>query len=234
MTGRCRRGGGAIYELDGTITHAGFSSGHRFVVGRWFDSPIGPMVDVMWARPDGTRVLLVDRPDAARFITAVYDFDVVEVVALSCVAGDDTMTVTAGEVRLSVWAGRRWPIPLAGARRRVVFRPLERLVARITLGVSTFGESPTGVYEWYRADAYRRLVAARASLSGADLGRLVPFGAPARFGFSEPPRSPAVVRVRPRLEDRSGRLTAAVTPVVPDANSDPGPRRPAPDVDPTG
>lgn len=227
MRDRGRRSGGAIYELDGTITHAGFSSGHRFVVGRWSESPIGPMLDVMWARPDGTRVLLVDRPAAARFITAVYEFDGVAVVALSCVAGDDTMTVTAGDVRLTVEAGRRWPIPLAGVRRLVVMRPLERLVARIVLGVTTSGESPTGVYEWYRADAYRRVVAARASLSGADLGGLVPFGAPARFGFSEPPRAPAVVRVRPRLEDRSGRLTAALAPFVGDGTSDPGPRPPS-------
>jgi hypothetical protein len=51
-----------MYELDGTISNVAFASGDRFVVGQWARSPIGPMNDVMWARPDGTRVLLVDRP----------------------------------------------------------------------------------------------------------------------------------------------------------------------------
>jgi hypothetical protein len=66
------------------------------------------------------------------------------------------------------------------------------------------------VREWYRADGYRRVVAAEASLAGRDLGRLVPFPEPARFGFSEPPRHPAVVRVRPLLEDPAGRLRAVL------------------------
>jgi hypothetical protein len=201
---------GPCYELVGTISHAGFSSGHRFVVGRWDESPIGPMNDVMWARPDGIRVLLVDRSEVKRFITAVYDFDLVQTVALSCAMDGDTLEVAAGGLRLAVEAGRRWRIPFAGLRRRSEFRPVEALMARIAVGVRTAGVSPTGVWEWYRADQYRRVVAARGSLDGVDLGRLVRFHQPARFGFSEPPRSPAVVRVRPLLEDRSGRLTAAL------------------------
>ena len=210
MVTRARRGCGRIYELAGTISHAGFSSGHRFVVGQWDQTPIGAMVDVMWARPDGVRVLLVDRPEAARFITAVYEFDVVEVVELSGVVDGDGLCVSAGDVLLTMRTGRPWRIPFAGLRRRAAIRPLERLVAGVIFGVRTVGESPTGVREWYRADQYRRVLAAEASLSGVDLGTLCRFHEPARFGFSEPPRSPAVVRVRPRLEDRSGRVAVAL------------------------
>jgi hypothetical protein len=206
-----RRHGYDRYELAGTIGNVGFSSGHRFVVGRWDESPVGPMNDVMWARPDGVRILLVDRREASEFITAVYRFDAVRVTPLSCRMDGSVLEVTAGDLHITMRAGKRWPIPLGRLRRRAVFRPLERLLARALLGVHTFGVSPTGVREWYRADQYRRVVAAEASLAGRDLGHLVPFHEPARFGFSEPPRHPAIVRVRPLLEDPSGGLGAVLS-----------------------
>ncbi len=196
----------SVCELDGVIASAGFSSGHRFVVGHWDQSPLGPMDDVMWARPDGERVLIVDRPVTGAFITSVYRFDRVEVLPLSVRTDVDTLVVTAGELRLALRAGRRWRIPFRRLRSRTSLRSIERLVARILLDVRTFGTSPTGVREWYRASEYRPVVAAEAALGGHDLGPLTRFPQPARFGFSEPPRRSAIVRVRPRLEDPSGRL----------------------------
>ena len=230
-------------ELSGTIASAGFSSGHRFVVGHWVESPIGPLDDVMWARPDGTRLLLVDRLEAAQLITSVYRFDTVEVLPLRCRMDGAVLVVTAGEgprqkspgplrpfdlqgssqnragdsatgpeLRVSMRGGRRWPIPLSRLRGRAPFRPLEGLLARGLLGVRTSGVSPTGVQEWYRADEYRRVVAAQARLDGRDLGGVRGFHEPARFGFSEPPRCPSMVWVRPRLHDPSGRLAEVVAP----------------------
>ena len=79
-------------------------------------------------------------------------------------------------------------------------RYVEGPIARATMGVRTYGTSPTGVREWYRADAYRRLVAATGSVDGRDLGAMAPVDPPARFGFSEPPRRPSWVEVRPLLE----------------------------------
>lgn len=198
-------------ELYGTIASAGFSSGHRFVVGHWEQSPIGPLDDVMWAGPDGVRVLLVDRPEAVDLITAVYCFDVVEVVSLSCRMDDARLLVTVGGLRITMDGGRPWRIPLAGLRGRVELRPVEQLLARGLLGVRTWGVSPTGVWEWYRAEEYRRVVAAEAHLEGRDLGRVRRFHEPAGFGFSEPPRQPSMVRVRPLLHDPSGRLAQVVT-----------------------
>ncbi len=84
------------------------------------------------------------------------------------------------------------------------------------MGVRTYGVSPTGVREWYRARSYRRVVAGSASVAGADLGPLRPIDPRCGFGFSEPPRRPSIVAVRPHLQFPPG---AAATR--------PGPPRPA-------
>jgi hypothetical protein len=166
------------------------------------------MRDVMWARPDGERVLLVDREEAARFITAVYGFDRVEVVDIAGAGDDRSLQLTAGTVELALTAGAGWRRPFGRVRSPALTRWVEGPIARAAMGVRTYGVSPTGVREWYRADEYRPLVAARGSVAGADLGTLAPFATPAGFGFSEPPRRPALVKVRPLLEDPSGRLDA--------------------------
>lgn len=168
------------------------------------------MNDVMWARPDGGRVLLVDRAEAGRFITAVYRFDSVVVTPIVCAESHDHVELIAGPVRLRLGLGRRWPIPLARLRRIRLLRPLERAVARSLLGVRTYGISPTGVHEWYRAEAYQRIISAEGWVDGDDLGPAVRFGPPAGFGFSEPPRRCAVVRVKPRLDDPTGRLRETI------------------------
>ncbi|MBW3612200.1 MAG: hypothetical protein KY438_11870 [Actinobacteria bacterium] len=197
-------------ELRGHIAFAGFSAGHRFVVVHGDDAPLGPMDDVMWARPDGVRVLLVGRPEVAELITAVYRFDAVEVVPLRCRMDESVLAVVAGDLRVTLRAGRRWPIPLARLRATTALRPVERLLALAMLGVRTWGVSPTGVEEWYRAEEYRRVVAGEARLGERDLGRMRRFHEPARFGFSEPPRRPSLVRARPLLHDPSGSLGAVV------------------------
>jgi hypothetical protein len=66
------------------------------------------------------------------------------------------------------------------------------------------------VLEWYRADEYRRVVEAHARLGDRDLGELRPLAPPLGVGFSEPPRRPSIVLVRPRLLDPSGRLDRLV------------------------
>ncbi len=187
------------------IVSAGFTSGDRFMVGHWADSPIGPLDDVMWGRPDGERVLLAASAREADFITAVYRFDRVEVVPVRARSGEGTFELAAGDLELRARAGRGWRLPL---RRRPAWftRWVEGPVARVTMGVRTYGTSPTGVREWYQAERSRHLVEASARLAGADLGTLRPRWDPVRVGFTEPPRRPSWVDVRPLLEDPSGRL----------------------------
>ncbi len=202
---------GFTCSLEGFIASAGFASGHRFVVGLWHESPVGPMSDVMWALPDGGRVLLVGTREVGDLISAVYQFDRVEQVALEWCWDGSTLRLSAGDLELVMHTGRPWRIPLTHVRSLPAIRWLEAPVARRLLGVRTFGTSPTGVFEWYRADRYHSVLEARASLGGADLGPLSRSMRPTGFGFSEPPRRPSVVGVRPLLVDPNSTLEQVIT-----------------------
>ena len=178
-------------------------------------------------------------PEVAAFVSAVYRFDRTEVTLLTadlcvpatqaglcvpatqaglCVPATQAglkgwrLRVSAPDLGLALWlqAGPGWRIPFP--RPSWVTRWVEAPLARRLLGVQTYGVSPTGVAEWYRADAYRPVVAGQAALAGRDLGPLGPLHPPVGFGFSEPPRRPSIVSVRPLLEDRSGALVSVLPP----------------------
>ena len=194
------------YELRGRIAATGFASGDRVVIGMWDTTPIGPFADVMWALPDGTRVLHA-APRPAAFITAVYQFDQVVHEEVRATFDGRTLRVGVAGFELALTGGASLPLP---PRPAWVTRYVEAPVARRLLAVETFGTSPTGVDEWYRARSVRRVHA--VSVRGPrDLGPMAPLASPCGFGFSEPPRFPSITEVRPLLEDRSGRLAALVT-----------------------
>ena len=180
------------------------------MIGSWTGSPIGPFTDVMWAAPSGEKVLLAGSERIGRFVSAVYGFDRVDIVAIDARLEGGTLDVEAGDVRLHLAAGPGWRIPLGAIRPPAVTRWIEGPLARLLLGVRTYGVSPSGVQEWYVADEYRAVAAARASIGGTDLGNLQQWWTTAGFGFSEPPTAPAMVQVRPLLVDRSGRLDRVV------------------------
>jgi hypothetical protein len=197
------------FEMEGLIGAAGFTSGDRVVVGHWARSPIGPMSDVMWAEPDGRRVLYAPDERVAAFVTAIYRFDEVVVgeMAVDGSAAGLRVGVTEREVHLQPGRARRLP----GRGRPAWFtRWVEGPVARVALHVRTYGVSPSGVREWYRADSWAPLTGAAASIGGRDLGAMAEVSPPCRFGFSEAPKRPSITAVRPLLEDPSGRLDQVV------------------------
>ena len=175
----------------------------------------------MWAMADGERRLVAPTPEVAAFVSAVYRFDGSEVTPLEAglrgpngEAGleDWHLRVSAPRLglELSLQARGGWRIPFP--RPPWFTRWVEAPLARRLLGVRAYGVSPSGVAEWYRADAYRPVVAGKASLAGRDLGPLRPLDPSVGFGFSEPPRRPSMVSVRPLLEDRSGVLVSVLPP----------------------
>lgn len=207
---RSRQHRSVTFELEGVIGSAAFASGDRFVVGHWSRSPLGPMTDVMWAGPDGKRVLLAPRREVADFVSAIYTFEEVRVVPMAADFDGRRLDLRADSLQLTMRAGPGWRLPLASLRPPWVTRWVETRVAGPLLGVRTYGVSPTGVRQWYRAHEYRRVVEAQGRLDGADLGPLRPFDEPVRFGFSGPPRRPSMVMLRSTLVDPSGRLAAVV------------------------
>lgn len=185
-------------ELRGAIASCGFASGDRFVVGAWEESPLGRITDVMWATSAGRRILLADSDATAAFVAAIYRFDEVRVVPVDRVGDDRSLEVTAGPLQLRMDAGSGWRLPFPH-RPAWVTRWIEHPIALAALGVRTFGTTATGWREWYRADEIRFLDDAAAALDGRDLGAMAPVKPACGFGFSEPPRRPSIVRVRPLL-----------------------------------
>lgn len=208
--GRSLRDVGTCHDLRGRIAATGFASGDRLVVGMWEASPIGPFADVMWAQPDGVRRLYAAAAPA-RFITAVYGFDEVCEVDVRARRDGPVVEVSFGPWELRLTCGRAVPFP---PRPAWVTRHVERPLARRLMAVETYGVSPTGVEEWYRASAVRRI--RHATMRGpAELGAMAAVSPRCGFGFSEPPRFPSCTDVRPRLRDRSGALDRVLASLVP-------------------
>jgi hypothetical protein len=198
--------------LEGQIAGVGFASGDRFVVGMWERGPLGPMTDVMWARPDGTRILLAPTDEVANFVGGIYDFEEVRTVAIEACRWADGFRLSAGTLRLEVHGGtpyRIFALRPRRLRRSLVWVRLEdfvlrRMVGTLLLGgrrgVRVCGRTRTGIKEWYRIDGYRTVVDARGRLDGRDLGPLHAPTPPMGFGFSEFPGRPAIVACSPVLE----------------------------------
>ena len=132
-------------------------------------------------------------------MSGIYAFDAAEVTPLTATVTESSVEVHAGAIEVELHAGRARPIPFSMVPG--VTRWIQDPLARLTMGVRTYGKSPprcAGVVS-------RRLVplgaTASASVDGVDLGPLaLRIDPPVRFGFSEPPRRPSMVWLRPLLE----------------------------------
>jgi hypothetical protein len=202
-----------LRRFEGHILGAAFASGDRVVVGRWPVSPFGGVADVMWARPDGNRMLLAERSDLLDFVGDHYSFERMERTHVRVdLDGGRRVVVDAGRLRMSLELGPPgWPSALLRLRPRrlrelpswiavedALLRPL--LAPWIgAAGVRTRGVTSAGVREWYAIHDLRPIVAAQAWVDGENLGPTVRAGR-AGFGFSEFPERPVLVRVTALFE----------------------------------
>ena len=152
----------------------------------------------MWLDATGTRTLIAPSDAAAEFITSIYVFDRVTVVALSVRCEATTTTVTTEELSIEMVGGLLRPVPFR--RPLWVTRHLEAPLARRLMGVETYGTSPTGAREWYQASGWRWLATATAVHRGRDLGPMVELGRPMNVGFTNPPARGSIVSVSVTIE----------------------------------
>lgn len=192
-----------VLVFEGDITSVGTASGHRLVIGRWARSPFGAFTDVMHEAPDGHRRLLAPTAEVADFVAATYRFDEIVVGPVVAERATECLRVDAGDLSVDVALGGRTAL---GWLLRLVPRPLARarwwctaidpVARRVVRGVRTRGTAGGGRTEWYGATDQRRVTAVRATIAGADLGRLADVDPPVRFGFSSAPPKPGLVELR--------------------------------------
>ncbi|WP_127125323.1 hypothetical protein [Georgenia sp. SYP-B2076] len=199
----------ARLSFGGHIAGLGTAEGTRIVLGHWPRSPFGPFADVMAERADGHRILLAPDARIGAFVSATYRFDEVRTVPVVVDSTGPRWHARAGPLDLVFTVGSRtW----LGRLLRCVPGPLAaspawaRAVgpaARVLLpGVSTIGTAGGGRREWYGARDERRVVDARTTWGGTDLGTLTAVTPPPRFGFSSTPSRPSLVTVVSTVELR--------------------------------
>jgi hypothetical protein len=199
--------GGMTSSFVGHIAGLGTASGTRIVIGIWAESPYGPFADVMLEDPSGHRTLIAPRREVAEFVASTYAFDEVRVEPVSVECGHE-WSVHTRSLQVRFTPGRRlWVSPLL----RLVPAPLRRtawwarlcnpVAARLMPGVRTHGTAGGGRSEWYAATGVRKLVGARATWLGEELGTLAPVTPPVRFGFASAPAQPTLTALTSYVTD---------------------------------
>lgn len=190
--------GGMTSSFTGHIAGLGTSSGVRLVVGVWDVSPFGAFADVMVEDAAGHRTLIAPRQTVADFVASTYTFDEVRIEPVSVERGAE-WSVHTRSLQLRFVPGRRlWVGPLLGLvppplRRTATWAKLcDPVAARFMPGVRTYGSAGNGRTEWYAATDVRRVVDARATWEGEELGELAPVRPPVRFGFASAPGKPTL------------------------------------------
>ncbi|VXB03297.1 hypothetical protein [Aeromicrobium sp. 9AM] len=184
--------------FTGHIAGFGTSSGVRIVVGIWDESPFGPFADVMVEDRSGHRTLLAARQSVADFVASTYVFDEVRLEPVSVERGDEWSVHTRSLQARFTPGQRLWVAPLLGLVPEVVRRTAtwakvcNPVAARLMPGVRTYGSAGGGSTEWYAARDVRRLIDARATWEGEELGRLGPVEPAVRFGFASAPATPTL------------------------------------------
>ncbi|SDP63645.1 hypothetical protein SAMN04489867_3235 [Pedococcus dokdonensis] len=195
-------------RFTGAIAGVGSTSGVRFVVGRWTESPLGSFADVMVEDAAGHRTLLAPDDEVADFVQQTYAFDEVVTTPVSVQATTDGWDVQAeGALTAYLALGPRMPLgwllravppPVAASPAwATLIDPVAKVVMR---GVRTRGTALEGRREWYGATDLRSVSSLGGSWRGTPLGRLADVDPPCRFGFSSTPTRPSVTSVVTTVE----------------------------------
>ena len=78
--------------FEGRITSCGFDSGDRIVIGIWDESPFGSFADIMWAKPNGEKILIAPNKKIGDYINSLYDFDEIKIDDINIEKGRKQIT----------------------------------------------------------------------------------------------------------------------------------------------
>ncbi|MBM47436.1 MAG: hypothetical protein QGF28_03340 [Candidatus Thalassarchaeaceae archaeon] len=179
--------------FEGRVISSGFSTGDMMVIGDWDKSPFGPFTDLMWAKPDGTKVLIAPAQEIADYVSSMYSFEEVVVAPLEISRGKRSIEVNCNLGRTAMSWG--WSLPLPFRRPLWFIANIEAPFARILFGTKTHGATRNGRKEWYHVRGLSRLISAEIEIEGRASDQMTGSTPGACFGFSNPPRMPLSVRV---------------------------------------
>jgi len=190
-----------VFEMDvfvGRITSTGFSSGDRIVIGDWKESPLGGFTNIMWAKHDGTRVLLSPSKKHADYVSGLYSFEEVRITEIDVLRSQGEVSVKGGGLSVRISWGSAVPLPF--------WRPLwfvasvEAVLGRAIFGTKTYGRTRDDRRGWYSVRSISRVLEAEGDINGKKLGQKERFHTTACFGFSEPPPMPTSVTLKSYIQ----------------------------------
>lgn len=193
--------------FTGHIAGIGTGAGVRMVVGAWLESPFGRFADVMVETAAGQRVLLAPSEEVAQFVSATYEFDLIEIGPVNVEHTADGFSVAAPGLAVdgrlggpARFDGLLRVVPGRLATAPAWLRIIDPVAARLIPGVRTAGSAGHGRREYYGVRRSRLIAAVEGAFRGADLNGLAPLDPPVRFGFSSAPSTPQMVSVTTTID----------------------------------
>ena len=185
-------------KFEGRISSSSFSSGDRIVVGDWISSPLGSFINIMWARPDGKRILISPSKNCADYVSTIYSFEEVIILPIDINRKDKKIEINALDLSIIFEWGISAHIPFK--RPKWFISTIEYLVGNIIFGTKTHGKTKDGRKEWYMIREISMISKAYGRFKGESFGRMENNTEASRFGFSEPPKRPMSVLVNSLIE----------------------------------
>ena len=96
--------------FKGRVISSGFQTGDMLVIGDWNDSPHGSFTNLMWAKPDGTRVLIAPSKELGDFVSSLYSFEEVIVSAMEIERTKNSIEVNCDLGRVFMQWGMNLPL----------------------------------------------------------------------------------------------------------------------------
>ena len=179
--------------FKGRVISSGFQTGDMVVIGDWRESPHGAFTNLMWAKPDGTRVLIAPSEELGDFVSSLYSFEKVIVSPMEIERTEKSIDVKCDLGRVYMQWGMTIPLPFS--RPRWFIANIEAPFARLFFGTKTHGTTRNGRKEWYHVRGLSRMKFVELELDGRSTKQMTGMAPSACFGFSNPPRMPLSVRV---------------------------------------